>query len=78
MTMYKILQKLIRGLYAMGGGLDCSDKTTILFRYAGEPELLLLASILHMPIAVYVYAPHASMDSGPFRQIQVSRTPYII
>jgi len=47
-----------------------------IYRYAGEPELLLLASILHMPIAVYVYAPHAvSMDSGPFRQIQVSILP---
>jgi len=46
------------------------------YTYAGEPELLLLASILHMPIAVYVYAPHAvSMDSGPFRQIQVSILP---
>ncbi|GJQ15300.1 hypothetical protein GpartN1_g7091.t1 [Galdieria partita] len=42
------------------------------YTYAGEPELLLLASILHMPIAVYVYAPQASsMDTGPFRQIQL-------
>eukprot|EP00871_Galdieria_phlegrea_P000771 jgi/Galph1/1695/GphlegSOOS_G393.1 len=40
--------------------------------YAGEPELLLLASILHMPIAVYVYALGSADDNnGPFRQIQV-------
>ncbi|EME28402.1 hypothetical protein Gasu_40970 isoform 1 [Galdieria sulphuraria] len=42
------------------------------YTYAGEPELLLLASILHMPIAVYVYDSQASsMDTGPFRQIQL-------